>query len=225
MGSGLGSGHIPAFRAAELGAGIDFKLTPKPRGGAHWSPRPPVGTSTSALFPCMGMVGSLGDEPSPWVLLGHPSPELLEGRFNPGVSGWMQQGGLCSVLPTAPCPTTPLGAARGHAERFTISLPPEATIKTILKENKHLPSKCLSSLFLACSLQLRSSSWAESAQRQHCPSAPLGTAHPRGWMVVGPWECSREVLGVPWVLRPTAGTELCWISSSHPHWCRQILKR
>lgn len=50
----------------------------------------------------MGMAGSFGEETSPQVLLRHPSPELLEGRFNPGVPGWMQQGGLCSVLPTAP---------------------------------------------------------------------------------------------------------------------------
>lgn len=50
----------------------------------------------------------------------------------------------------------------------------EATIKTILKENNHFSSKCLSFLFLARSLQPKISSQAKSAPQQRFPRASPG---------------------------------------------------
>lgn len=66
----------------------------------------------------------------------------------------------------------------------------EATIKTILKENKHFSSKCLS----VPSLQLKVLSWAKAAQHQQLPELPPGKSTRAGlsefWLrlAIDPWK-------------------------------------
>lgn len=66
----------------------------------------------------------------------------------------------------------------------------EATIKTILKENKHFSSKCLS----VPSPQLKVLSWAKAAQHQQLPELPPGKSTRAGlsefWLrlAIDPWK-------------------------------------
>lgn len=93
----------------------------------------------------------------------------------------------------------------------------EATIKTILKENKHFSSKCLS----VCGLQLKVLSWGKAAQHQQLPEPPLGKSTRAGLSVsVVFGDQPLEILYLLWKVRkaelvlPCSPQGLCFCGGS-----------